>query len=53
MDGGRLAGFHLFYCRLVDGVVRGGGVDGGRLAGFLSTAEDRLRIPWRGGAKRL
>ena len=31
-------------------MIVGAGADQDRLAGFISTAEDRIRIPWRGGA---
>jgi len=41
------------FDKLVDGMIVGAGADQDRLAGFISTAEDRIRIPWRGGALRL
>ena len=40
------------HLRLVDGMIVGAGADEGRLAGFINTAEDRIRVPWRGGALR-
>ncbi|XP_023347256.1 palmitoyltransferase ZDHHC23 isoform X2 [Eurytemora carolleeae] len=38
---------------LVDGLIQGEGIHEGRLTGFMSTVESRVRIPWRGGAVRL
>ena len=37
---------------LVDGLIQGEGIHEGRLTGFMSTVESRVRIPWRGGAVR-
>ena len=42
----------LVLFSLVDGLIQGEGIHEGRLTGFMSTAESRVRIPWRGGAIR-